>query len=149
MQTLLRCLYLWAALVVHQPALWEAAEGDAPGAPRTRFIHSWAQRGATGLAIPTAKELGPNHGVYQVAPTPVDADPAHKHCHVVTKFWQKATVPEMAAGGAVRADSAPGRGTTITILLAPARGPAPAPHVAPLAVPAPRLKGRSPAPAVR
>jgi fucokinase len=63
----------------------------------------WPAVGATGLAIPTDKHLGPNHGVYQVAPEPVGTGASAQHCHVVTKFWQKATVPEMAAGGAVRA----------------------------------------------
>jgi fucokinase len=61
------------------------------------FKPSWPVIGATGLAIPTEKELGPNHGVYQV---PTTGGEVRK----VDKFWQKATVPELAAANAVRPD---------------------------------------------
>jgi len=44
------------------------------------------------LPIPTEKSLGPNHGVYQVG---AGGDAVH----VVDKFWQKATVPELTAAG--------------------------------------------------
>ena len=67
----------------------------APGKPSL-----WAPRGATGLAIPTDKALGPNHGVYHCAAPPQPGS----HVARVSKFFQKATVPEMAAAGAVRAD---------------------------------------------
>jgi len=68
----------------------------------------WPATGATGLAIPTAKAYGPNHGVYQVS---AGAHlPGNPHVSPVTKFYQKATVPELTAGGAVR-------GTDDTVLL--------------------------------
>jgi hypothetical protein len=67
------------------------------------FPTYWPQHGATGLAIPTHKSYGPNHGVYQVVAEDAATDPAARHCRVVTKFWQKATVDELTAAGAVRA----------------------------------------------
>jgi len=67
------------------------------------FRAHWPAVGATGLAIPTAKALGPHHGVYQTAPEPISSDPASRHCRVVTRFWQKASVAELQAAAAVRA----------------------------------------------
>ena len=68
------------------------------------FPCSWPATGATGLAIPTDKHLGPNHGVYQVEAAPADggADPEARFVRRVSRFFQKASVAEMAASGAVR-----------------------------------------------
>ena len=63
------------------------------------FPRDWPQKGATGLAIPTDAETGKNHGVYAVAP-PTRLGGASP----VTKFFQKASVAEMTAAGAVRPD---------------------------------------------
>jgi hypothetical protein len=63
------------------------------------FPRDWPQTGATGLAIPTDAATGQNHGVYAVAP-PMRAGGASP----VTKFFQKASVAEMRAAGAVRPD---------------------------------------------
>ncbi|KAA0177910.1 hypothetical protein FNF27_00458 [Cafeteria roenbergensis] len=63
------------------------------------FRVDWPQEGATGLAIPSPKALGPNHGVYHVAALPGDGAAS---MHVpVERFFQKATVDELAAAGAV------------------------------------------------
>ena len=64
------------------------------------FAPVWPVEGscATGLAIPTPASYGPNHGVYQAAPGGVGG------AAPVAKFWQKASVPELAAAGAVRPD---------------------------------------------
>jgi len=69
------------------------------------FPTYWPNIGATGLAIPTDKHIGPNHGVYQVEPKSIDPnDPNARYTSTVSKFWQKATVDEMSAAGAVRSD---------------------------------------------
>jgi len=63
------------------------------------FRVDWPQDGATGLAIPSPKEIGPNHGVYQVDELP---SPGAASAHApVSRFFQKASVPELAAAGAV------------------------------------------------
>lgn len=64
----------------------------------------WPNTGATGLAIPTDKNIGPNHGVYHTETTPADggANPDGRFVRKVNKFFQKASVKEMEAAGAVR-----------------------------------------------
>ena len=68
------------------------------------FPCHWPSVGATGLAIPTDKHTGPNHGVYQVEAAPADGgrDPEARFVRRVSRFFQKASVAEMAAAGAVR-----------------------------------------------
>ena len=66
----------------------------------------WPSTGAAGLAIPCTAALGPNHGVYQVdgwASAPPPPPPYTRAvAYNVARFWQKASVVEMADGGAVR-----------------------------------------------
>lgn len=63
------------------------------------FHVDWPQDGATGLAIPSPKEIGPNHGVYQVEAIP---DPSAASLHApVSRFFQKASVTELTSAGAV------------------------------------------------
>ena len=68
------------------------------------FPCHWPSEGATGLAIPTDKHTGPNHGVYLVEPQPADGgrDPEKRFVRRVARFFQKASVDEMAAAVAVR-----------------------------------------------
>ena len=68
------------------------------------FPCHWPSTGATGLAIPTDKHIGPNHGVYHTELTPADggANPEGRFVRKVNKFFQKASVEEMQAAGAVR-----------------------------------------------
>jgi hypothetical protein len=71
------------------------------------FTCEWPSHGAVGLAIPTDKALGPNHGVYQIPTDASSPRPSAPHEAVpfeVRRFWQKASVTELAAGGAVRPD---------------------------------------------
>jgi hypothetical protein len=72
--------------------------------PEAFPIPAWPQEGATGLGIPTDKHLGPNHGVYQIQQDVPVLSPDGKVslCPPVKRFWQKATVPELAEAGAVR-----------------------------------------------
>ena len=84
-------------LFVDVPAGLVVASSDVLLLIPPGFRPTWPMLGATGLAIPTEKALGPNHGVYQVAAE-------GGNVRVVDKFWQKATVPELAAAGAVRSD---------------------------------------------
>lgn len=63
------------------------------------FHVEWPQEGATGLAIPSPKSLGPNHGVYHVGALPTEGASS---MHVpVERFFQKASVDELASAGAV------------------------------------------------
>ena len=67
------------------------------------FQVHWPQHGVTGLAIPTDVSYGPHHGCYQASPQRVsDTDPSAVNCYRVSRFWQKASVAELTAGGAVR-----------------------------------------------
>ena len=69
------------------------------------FPAHWPQSGATGLAIPTDAAIGPNHGVYQTTGFSArPGDPDAVHCSKVTHFWQKASVAQLSAAGAVRGD---------------------------------------------
>ena len=75
----------------------------APGKPS-----AWSAQGATGLAIPTDAELGPNHGVYHSEERPRAGEAVPR----VKKFFQKAKVCDMDKEGAVRRD-AQGRQTVL------------------------------------
>jgi fucokinase len=66
------------------------------------FVTHWPQRGVTGLAIPADKALGPHHGCYQASAQRAAAGADAANCYRVSRFWQKASVPELTAGGAVR-----------------------------------------------
>lgn len=59
------------------------------------------------LTPPIHRIVSADHGVYQVPANPIPAastDPSAKQTYVVSKFYQKSSVAEMAAAGAVRAD---------------------------------------------
>lgn len=101
------------------------------------FRPTWPAFGATGLAIPTEKSLGPNHGVYQVG---AGGDAVH----VVDKFWQKATVPELTAAGAVRPDDTVLIDTGVRALKK--RGRAPTMHAPRPPCPPPTRSSTSPRP---
>lgn len=69
----------------------------------TGFAPQWPDEGACGIAIPADKPYGPNHGVYKTE----EIDDSASNicvCAAVSEFYQKASVRELEAKGAVRPD---------------------------------------------